>query len=245
VKCSSAAVIVVLLVFAASAAELIPGRFTFQWGDGAIWISEREAVMADGHLRAGMLDEQDWRQLERWRDNLAAQRERDGVTLQRTGEPCDVEYFGYVMDGGGEPDVETLEALRDVAAERTVIGGVVAASAVGLHNRMPYTVLRMDSESAGSIYLLYAHARMRIEEMMVCNADPLYSEPPAVGDAITVIVSKPLDRSGTLYVAAGSSILYEHAGKLVAAPYLRDDPGIARFESLRDITADLRARQRQ
>ena len=220
----------------AAAESAIPDRFVNRWGD-LIWVSAEEALSSDGSVREG-LNDVDRRKLHRRREALIEQRR--GLSTQQAGG-CDVEFIGYVSQGG-EGDVKTFADLREIAAARTVISGTVTASAVGLHNGMPHTVLNVESDSVDRIHVIYPHGRIQLENMTVCNADPMYSELPAVGDAITVIVSKPFDASGTLYWPAGSSILYEHDGVLVIAPYLRDDLQFQRFKSLGDATAALHTR---
>jgi len=238
-KRSDIAVLLVLLASTATAAaeSAVRDRFSFKWDGAPIWISAGEALNTDSSVRPGVLDEFQRDELQKRRELLRAQR-RSGISTQ-DDRGCDVEFVGYVAEGG-DPGVETFEALRDAAIERTVISGTVAGSAVGIHFGMPHTVLRIESGSAGTIYVIVPHGRLRLDGMMVCNADPLYSEPAAIGDAITVIVSKPLDETGALYWPAGSSIVYEHEGVLVVAPFLRDDPALHRFRSLEALTAALR-----
>lgn len=233
------AVLLVLLASTATGAvaeSAVRGRFSFKWDGAPIWISAGEALNPDGSVRPGVLDEFQRDELQRRRELLRAQR-RSGISTQDVRD-CDVEFVGYLAEGG-DPGVETFEALRELAMERTVISGTVAGSDVGIHYGMPHTVLRIESDSAGTIYVIVPYGQLRLDGMTVCNADPLYSEPAAVGDAITVIVSKPLDETGALYWPAGSSILYEHEGVLVAAPFLRDDPALHRFTSLEALTAAL------
>jgi hypothetical protein len=217
--------------------SLIPRRFVRDRGQ-TIWVSATEALNEDGRVREGVMHELERRELRHRRDMLLERRQRG---LSTDGDPdCEVRFIGYVSQGGGiDPDVDTFAELRDLAASRTVITGTVTASAVGVHFGMPHTVLRIDSDSAGAIPLIYPHGRLRMDGMMVCNADPMYSEPPATGDAITVILPRPLDDTGTLYWPPGSSILYEHEGVIVAAPYLRNDLAIQQFKALDQITPAL------
>jgi hypothetical protein len=227
-----AAIVLVLFAQVVTADEpAIPRRFSFRFDHRPIWISQRDLFTEGGSVRQGILREHDWEDYEQRRK------------MKSDGD-CDVRFVGYL--DGYESNVRTLEELLDLAARRTVISGTVTASDVGLHLAMPpHTVLRIDRERGEAAYVVYPHGRIPIEDMMVCNADPHYADPPPrVGDAVTVLAEEPFEDTGTLYWPAGSSISFERDGVLVAAPYFRDDPAVARFTTLQSITDLLRSRQK-
>lgn len=243
-KLSRNAVLFLLLAVSPAIADdhdsLIPGRFIFKGGHAPIWISEREMFQDDGSLRKGVLDDLHMGELSRRRDWLRDRRRR-GISTNAAAD-CDVNFIGYVSQGGGsDPHVTTFTDLRNLATRRPVITGKVTATALGIHFGMPHTVVRIDSATAGVTHLIYPHGRLRVNGMTVCNADPHYSEPPSIGDMIAVILPMPLDETGTLYWPPGSSILYEHEGRLVASPYLRDDLTLRELKSLDRVTATLLA----
>lgn len=241
-KLSGTAVLLMLLatnpMIADDPESQIPGRFIPKWGGRAIWISASEALNQDGSVRQGVLHQNDLRELHRRRDWLRDRRQR-GISTQGVPRDCDVNFVGYVSQGG-ESQVNSFDQLRDLARTRTVIRGTVVASDVGIHSGMPHAILRVNSDAAGIVYLIYPHARLRMNGMLVCNADPYYAEPPAIGASITAIVSQPLDQTGTLYWPSGWSIFYERDGVVVAAPFIRDDVALHRFQSLDDLTSALR-----
>lgn len=238
---TAAAVLIVLFSactgFAfAESAKPIPERFLRKWDGEPIWVSARAALTPEGSLRPGILHDHDKRELQRRRELLREQR-KQGIAAADALR-CDVEFVGYVSESG-EPEADTFEALRNIAATNQVVTGRVTASAVGLHFGMPHTVLKIDSDG-GTTYLMVPHGRMRLDGMTVCNADPRYSELPAIGDGIIAVVADPIDSTGTLYTAAGSAILYEHGSTVVVPPGLRHDPALRRFQSLDDLAATLK-----
>lgn len=229
--------------------DTIPSRFTFKFGGDPIWISASEAITASGALRPEVQRPESLKYLMSRLEQEKASRRNVASDAHEAGDSCDVNYGRRFEDGPDDFSVRSLAQLKDVAASRSVISGVLSASAVGLYDGIPYTVLQIDRASveAGTdrVYLLYPRGRLRFDNLTFCNSDPSFSELPAIGDPITFVVSAPIDSTGTLFMTSGSWVLYEHEAALVSPPELRLDPEIRRLKSVRAITDHLRTRQQR
>lgn len=202
----------VVLTWSVRAEEPIPTRFTRPFHDLTIWIAASEAITADGTVRPDILRSYRRTEMLRRRATREQQRARAATEQQAPDAPrddadtCDVEYFGSSDFSSGWP-VHSVAELREAAATRTVISGVVTASAAGFHAGKPHTVLRIETAppaAARVVYLFYPSARLRFEGMTVCNHDPGFAPLPAIGTAVTVVAGEPSDSTGTLYVTDGS-----------------------------------------
>jgi hypothetical protein len=224
-------------VFAQPQTGAIPDRFLFRGSDDVIWVSESAATASDGRVRPGVMSSE-WHKEVLWR--------RDSQARARGAAPvpdaCAVEFFG-ATDSHDAYTVATLAELRAAAATHTVFTGIVTATAAGWHRGMPHTVIRI-VDGGRVVYLLYPVARVRHDDMMVCNADPEYAAVPGAGDRIVFVAPRPIDATGSLFVTSGSWILYEHAAKLVAGPTLKDDAALQSI-NIRAITDYLRPDSKQ
>jgi hypothetical protein len=239
-----AVVVLLLLVTPAFAADPgIPDRFDFKFDGGPIWVSGDRAIAADGAARPGVLRPEVRDELLDRRREQAARSHRQEATQDEASARCDVNFFGSV-DGADVYPATTLEALVDFAATRSVVSGTVTASAVGLHAGKPHTILQVRTDaSAGGVpiaYLLYPSGKLSFEGMTVCNDDPAFAAPPAVGDAVTFVTASAIDSTGTLFVTDGSWILYEHAGAAVLPPGLQSDARLRRIPTARALALYLR-----
>lgn len=231
------------------AEDQIPPRFVFPIYEDPIWIAASEAISAEGKVSPEVLRSSGLDHLERRRAWLKEQRARDAAEGHSSESSitadCDAILGGMTEFSGGWT-VRSLAELMEEAATRTVITGVVTASAVGFHGGMPHTILaiRTDSPAADRVvYMLYPNGRLHYEGMTVCNQDPGYALPPSVGDAITFVATdEPFDSTRTLYVTNGSWIFYEHAGKVVASLALRSDPVLKAYRSLGALNQVLRGK---
>jgi hypothetical protein len=192
----------------------IPARFEFKFDRAPIWIAASEAISADGSLRAGVLSALDREELAIRARDRRRQKQRPAT---EGAAPCDVEYAGVMAGDAAASPARTIAELREAAATRSVMSGRVAATAVGLHLGMPYTVVAIDVDEK-RVYLLYPVGRLQFEGITVCNKDASYAEVPKEGDAITFLGGTAIDHTGTLYTAAGSWIFYDRDGGIVAPP---------------------------
>ena len=222
------------VAFAQPENEAIPDRFVFRRSTDAIWTSESAALASDGRIHPGVVSSE-WRKERVWRRGAQAR----GRGAAPAPDACTVEFFGLTDDHDGFT-VATLAELQAVASTRSLYTGVVTASRVGWHAGMPFTVLRIASDAHRVVYLLYPFGRLRLDDMIVCNADPEYADMPRAGDRIAFVASRPIDSTEALFATSGSWILYERAGKVVTSPDLRDDAALQTFATLRVITEYLR-----
>lgn len=228
----------VTFTLAASAhAAGIPDRFLWRHGE-PIWIAASEAVSNEGRLNAGIMRPGDYEMLRDFRDReMKTPRERRART--DAAEQCDVTFTELLSDGSEVFEARSLVELVQVAATRSVIDGAVTASAVGLHGGVPYTVLQVETNSpeapAPLVYLLFSKGRMTFDGMTICNDDASFGAVPAIGDAIVFVASEPFDSTGTLFKAAGSWVITEREGAVVAGPALR-----ATLKSVRETVVQLR-----
>lgn len=230
------------LIVAADQPPAIPARFEFKFDGGVIWVAASEAITSDGTVRPGILRNAARQELEYRRKNQAERRKRAGATAPAE---CDVAFFGALVDDFDHTPVATLAELRAAASTRSVVSGVVTASAVGFHIGIPHVVLRIETDSRsprGVVYLLHPTGRLRFEGMTVCNYDPAYSGTPSVGDAITFVASTPIDATGTLFTVPGSWIFYDHRGTVVRPPGFLGDADAQRLRSARELADYLRQR---
>lgn len=197
----------------------MPPRFEFKFDRAPIWVAASEAIAPDGSVRAGVLRPTAREELSRRHASEIERRARTRVTTNEA-ETCDVAFAGVMAGDAAEPGAKTLDDLRDVVAGRSVISGRVAASAVGLHAGMPYTVLQIETDRSedSAAYLLYPAGRMRFEGMTVCNRDASYPELPVAGDVITFVTGPAIDHTGRLFTASGSWIFYDHDGATTTPP---------------------------
>jgi hypothetical protein len=220
-------------VFTQPQAETIPDRFLFRGSTDVIWVSQAAATTEDGGVGPGVISLEGRTEL-LWR--------RDAQARARGASPapdgCAVEFFG-ATDSHDAFTVATLAELQAAAATRTVYAGVVTATAAGWHMGMPHTIIRI-ADADRVVYLLYPVGRVRLQDMSVCNADPEYAAVPSAGDRIVFVGSRPIDTTEALFVTSGSWIVYEHAGKLVTGPDLKDDGALRDFRSIRAVTDYLR-----
>lgn len=233
-----------LLATSAVAAEVgIPERFDFKFDGAPIWISAARAIAADGSVRAEVLRPEERDELRDRRREQAARDDRQRVIQDESSSLCDVNFFGSV-DGADVYPATTLEDLVEFAATRSVVSGIVAGSAVGLHGGKPHTILQVTRDVAvegGTVaYLLYPSGELRFDGMTVCNADPAFAAPPAVGDAVTFVAGSAIDSTGTLFVTDGSWILYERAGATVLPPALQSDAKLQSIPTARALALFLR-----
>ncbi|HYC60722.1 MAG TPA: hypothetical protein VEK79_14255 [Thermoanaerobaculia bacterium] len=242
-RCVALVVLLLLGTSAFAADEAIPDRFDFKFDGAPIWVSAARAIAADGSVRPGVLRPEVRDELRDRRREQAARDDRQQVIQDESWSRCDVNFFGSV-DGADVYPARTLEDLVDFAATRSVISGVVAGSAVGLHGGKPHTVLQIKTDASAEgpsvAYLLYPSGKLRYDGMTVCNDDPAFSAPPMVGDAVTFVAASAIDSTGTLFVTDGSWILYEHAGATVLPPGLQSDAKLRRIPTARALALFLR-----
>lgn len=208
---------------AAADDNTIPGHFDFKFGGDPLWISASEAITASGTLRA------DIRRPAHLKRLIAQRQEREaggpGVTSQAAAvdETCEISFAERFTEGPDEGAIPSLEVLEEMVSTRSVIDGTVSATAVGIHEGMPYTILQIDVSSkeapANRVYLMYPKGRLRFDGMTFCNDDSGFSSLPAIGDPILFIASYPLDSTGTLYFT--SWVVYEHQSAVVSSPRLQ------------------------
>jgi hypothetical protein len=236
--------ILLLANTAFAAAPDIPQRFEFRSDAAPIWISAASAVAADGHVLPGVLQPEMRDELHDRRRQDGARRNADLSTQEESSKGCDASFFGNVHAASDSYPARTFADLVEIASTRTVISGVVSASAVGLHNGKPYTVLQIETDAlleGGFVaYLLYPDGKLRVENMTVCNDDPAFAALPVVGDAVTFVTGSAIDTTGTLFVTDGSLIVYDHAGRTVLPPALELDARLRRIASARELAVVLR-----
>jgi hypothetical protein len=208
----------------------IPRYFDFKFGGAPIWIAATEAITEEGTLRA------DIQRPEGLKNRIAQSRERP-----RPSATCDVQY-GHFFDEAPDDFPLTLEVLNEVLATRSVISGTVTASAVGIHNVVPYTILQIDLDSSKRVYLMYPRGRLHFDGITFCHEDDFFSEPPSIGDPIVFIASDPIDGTGVLFVT--SWIVHEHDGELLITQHLQLE-WKARPKSVGEFAKALRAAQRR
>jgi hypothetical protein len=222
----------------------IPGRFLFKYGGDPIWISASEAITGSGTLRPDVpRPEHLKRVMTRWHEQEASRR---SVDTQQVADPCDVTYTESFTEGPDEGAITSLAVLDEMAATRSVINGTVSASAMGIHDGVPYTIVQIDSDSMGAfpkrVYLMYPRGRLRFDGMAFCNNSPAYSELPRIGDPIMFIASHPLDSTDTLFFT--SWIVYERDTAVVSSQGLQLEPD-ARPKSVRAFADRLRSVQQR
>jgi hypothetical protein len=222
----------------------IPGRFTFKFGGDPIWISASEAIAASGTLRLDVPRPEHLKRLMTgWHEQEASRR---SIDTQQDAQPCDITFTESFTEGPDEGAITSLAVLDEVAATRAVINGTVSASAVGIHDGVPYTILQIDADSMGAIpkrvYLMYPRGRLRFDGMTFCNNSPAYSELPGIGDPIMFIASHPLDSTDTLFFT--SWIVYESGTAVVSSRRLQLEAD-ARPKSVRAFTDHLRSIQQR
>jgi hypothetical protein len=76
--------------------------------------------------------------------------------------------------------------------------------------------------------------------MTVCQDDPRFAAPPAVGDVVTFLTRSALDMNGTLFMTGGSTLLYDHDGTVVLPPGLDSDAELRRIGFARKLAHVLR-----
>jgi hypothetical protein len=76
--------------------------------------------------------------------------------------------------------------------------------------------------------------------MTVCQDDPKFAAPPAVGDVVIFLTRSALDINGTLFITGGSTLLYDHDGTVVLPPGLESDAELRRIGSVRKLAHVLR-----
>jgi hypothetical protein len=160
----------------------IPSRFAFKYGGDPIWISASEAITDSGALRPEVHRPEHLKLLiTRWHEQEAF---RGSIETQQIAQPCDISFAERFTDGPDEGSITSLAVLEELAATRAVINGRVSASAVGIHDGAPYTILQIDAESMGAfpkrVYLLYPRGRLRFDGMTFCNNSAAYSELPRI-----------------------------------------------------------------
>lgn len=223
----------------------IPGRFTFKFGGDPIWISASEAITPSGALSVDV-QRPEHLKLEMSRVEETLERRTASSDAHKTGLSCDVTYTERFDGGPDDIPVRSLSELVEVASTRTTITGVLSATAVGIHDGIPYTVLQIDAASpkasVGRVYLMYASGQLRFDDITVCNMNPAFAKLPAIGDPITFVASAPIDTTGTLYYSPRSWVFYEHQSVLVSPPALQQDPAIRELKSARAIALQLRIR---
>jgi hypothetical protein len=222
----------------------IPGRFTFKFGGDPIWISAAEAITPSGALRPEVHRPEHMKRLmTRWQEQEAF---RKSVDTQQVKELCDITFAERFTEGPDEGSITSLAVLDEIAATRSVINGTVSASAVGIHDGAPYTILQIDADSMEAfpkrVYLMYSRGRLQFDGMAFCNNSPAYSELPRIGDPIMFIASYPLDSTGTLFFT--SWIVYERETAVVSSQGLQLEPD-ARPKSVRAFADRLRSVQQR
>jgi hypothetical protein len=236
--------LVVLLLFAKpgfAAPPDIPQTFEFRFDGRPIWISAASAIAADGRVRPGVLRPE-------VRDELLDRR-REDASLQAqasvqadSSSKCDATFFGSLHGSDAGP-ATTFADLVNIAASQLVVSGIVSGTEVGLHAGKPYTVLQIQTDvpvAGGSVaYLLYPDGKLRFDDMTVCNDDPAFAAPPAVGDAVTFVTGSAIDSTGALFVTDGSLILYDHDGAAVLPPALESDAKLRLIPSARELARAL------
>lgn len=230
-----------LVVAASDQTAGIPARFEFKFHSATIWVAASEAINSDGTIRPGILQSAVRQELEYRRKNQAERRKRAGAPA---ATDCDVAFYGIIAEDPDQYPVATLEALREAASVRTVISGVVSATAVGLHTAIPHTVVRIVTDSHDGdnvVYLLYPTGRLHFDGLTVCNDDPSYAPTPSPGDAITFVAASPIDATGKLFNPPGSWIFYDHRGGSVLPPGLLSDAEARKVRSAREMADFLRA----
>lgn len=232
------AVVFLLGTSGVTAAAEIPDRFLFPYDGLVIWISETAAISEDGRLRPGVIEPEELRVLRR---QAAAHRAASPSAEGESGG-CNATFFEACDVDLASPT--TFGELVDAAATRSVVSGIVSRSAIGLHQGLPYTVLQIERDVPGKdgavAYLLYPKAKLRFEGMTVCQDDPRFAPPPAVGDVVTFLTRSALDVNGTLFMTDGSTLLYDRHGTLVLPPGLESDAELRRIGSARKLAQVLR-----
>jgi hypothetical protein len=219
----------------------IPRYFDFKFGGDPLWISASEAITATGTLRPDIRRSEHLKhRIAEWHERQAAEKGVASDAQNRAGESCDVTYGHYFNEGPDEGAITSAETLREIVATRSVITGTVTASALGIHDGIPYTILQIDDEAANRRYLMYPKGRLRFEGMTFCNDDPSFFELPATGDPILFIASDAVDSTGTLFTT--SWVVYEHDSAVVTSRSLQLEPD-ARPKSIRGFAKTLRAAQ--
>jgi hypothetical protein len=238
--------LVVLLLLAKigfAAPPDIPERFEFRFDGRPIWISAPSAITADGRVRPGVLRPE-------VRDELLDRRREDAIQVQAqasvqadSSSRCDATFFGG-LHGSDAGQATTFADLVDIAASRSVVSGNVSGTVVGLHAGKPYTIVQIQTDvpvAGGSVaYLLYPDGKLRFDGMTVCNDDPAFAAPPAVGDAVTFVTGSAIDSTGALFVTDGSLILYDHDGAVVLPPAFESDAKLRLIPSARELARVLR-----
>jgi hypothetical protein len=234
------ALVIVVLVACATVGSAsaddntIPRYFEFKFGRDLLWISASEAITATGSLRPDIHQLEDLKsRFAEWRKNIV----RDG----RTPDTCDVSYGHVFAEGPDDGAITSSASLEETVATRAVISGTVTATALGIHNAIPFTILQIDEDGeagrAPRVYLMFPRGRLQFEGITFCNDDPTFTDMPTVGDPIVFIASYPLDAAGTLY--STSLIVYEHASVVMSSDNFQLQ-GEARPQSVRAFAERLR-----
>jgi len=232
----------------AAADNMIPRYFEHKFGGELLWVAASDAITAEGTLRPDLprrnpLSSHMRQALEQEKSRRMAAPD----VAQRTVDVCDVQYGHRFTEGPDDGVITSSAVLDELLATRSVISGTVTASALGIHEAIPYTILQIDVDakepSANRVFLMYPRGRVRFDGITFCNEDPSFKELPSIGDSIVFIASHPIDSTGTLF--STRHVVYEtESGAVASSTSLRLEPE-ALPKSVRGFTERLRAGQQR
>lgn len=229
----------------AAADNTIPRYFEHKFGGELLWIAASEAITAEGTLRPDIPRRDPLSSHMRQALEQEKARRMAVSDAQRTVEVCDVQFGQRFTDGPDDGVITSSAVMDELLATRSVISGTVTASALGIHEAIPYTILQVDVDSKEvspkRVFLMYPRGRLRYDGVTFCNEDPSLKGLPAIGDAIVFIASYPIDATGTLF--STPLIVYEtESGVVASSTNFRLEPE-AQPKSVRGFTERLRAVQ--
>jgi hypothetical protein len=225
---------------AAATASALPARVDTARRAGAsrpFFISARLATDKAGQIQWSAFSEYDQIALKA----ELAQRERAAHgSTQGAGAnaPCDTRFVTFTHLG--RPYGSWDELVTGAAA---VFRGRVVATTPGFEVTVPKTLLSVrvdeklrggaDFPATGSIHVLYPAADFTIGGVRFCNAGPMGSFVPAVGDDVLVFTyEKPVDDQGTFMITVPQQLIFSRDHKLIAMPEIARGRESASLEEL-------------
>lgn len=209
-----------------------------------IWVSATVAIAADGNLISEKVAPAEHQHLARMLEKATQRVESKDANAQPV---CDVTIAQYSAEGpdniGISASWEDLAALT--ARSSGMYEGTVTATDVGLHDGIPFTVARLELVSSRVVYVLFPLARVRMNGITLCTADPSFAGLPPIGARLMFIAGPPIDKAGKLYRVAGEHLFYEIDTVLVAPPRFAHDKAFAEVHSLESLKSRLRTRDIQ